>query len=82
MRSTVACQWCRNAKVKCHHNGTAPCRSCILHPGQECILSTPRHTSRHARFRSRKNDTVRNPGRPREGAPQILFGHDTRSIAT
>ncbi|KAL2785435.1 hypothetical protein BJX66DRAFT_347455 [Aspergillus keveii] len=72
MRSTLACQWCRSAKVKCHHNGTAPCRSCILHPGRECLLSTPMHTSKreHGRFRSRKNDTVRHPRRPREGAPQ------------
>ncbi|KAE8420750.1 hypothetical protein BDV36DRAFT_306237 [Aspergillus pseudocaelatus] len=41
MRTTLACQWCRKSKVKCHHDGTPPCKSCRAHPGRECSLSTP-----------------------------------------
>ncbi|KAE8136513.1 hypothetical protein BDV38DRAFT_293923 [Aspergillus pseudotamarii] len=41
MRTTLACQWCRKSKVKCHHDGIPPCKSCRAHPGRECSLSTP-----------------------------------------
>ncbi|OGM47194.1 hypothetical protein ABOM_003899 [Aspergillus bombycis] len=36
----------RSAKVKCHHDGSPPCRSCSLNPGRECVLSTPKHQSK------------------------------------
>ncbi|KAE8378491.1 hypothetical protein BDV26DRAFT_281022 [Aspergillus bertholletiae] len=41
MRTTLACQWCRKSKIKCHHDGTPPCKLCRAHPGRECSLSTP-----------------------------------------
>ncbi|OJJ36397.1 hypothetical protein ASPWEDRAFT_66812 [Aspergillus wentii DTO 134E9] len=46
MRSTLACQWCRNAKIKCHHDGSPPCRSCRLNPGRDCVLSIPKYRSK------------------------------------
>ncbi|GMG06443.1 unnamed protein product [Aspergillus oryzae] len=33
----IPCQ----SKIKCHHDGTPPCKSCRVHPGRECSLSTP-----------------------------------------
>lgn len=41
MRTTLACQWCRSSKIKCQHNGTAPCWACASRPGRECVLSRP-----------------------------------------
>ncbi|KAB8229537.1 uncharacterized protein BDW43DRAFT_303108 [Aspergillus alliaceus] len=41
MRTTLACQWCRKSKIKCHHNGAPPCQLCRANPGRECVLSTP-----------------------------------------
>ncbi|KAE8139003.1 hypothetical protein BDV38DRAFT_270201 [Aspergillus pseudotamarii] len=53
MRTTVACQWCRSAKIKCHHDGSPPCRSCSVNPGRQCILSTPKHKSKRHQSSSR-----------------------------
>ncbi|KAE8420898.1 hypothetical protein BDV36DRAFT_281126 [Aspergillus pseudocaelatus] len=53
MRTTVACQWCRSAKIKCHHDGSPPCRSCSVNPGRQCILSTPKHQSKRHQSSSR-----------------------------
>lgn len=36
---TLTCP--RKSKIKCHHDGTPPCKSCRAHPGRECSLSTP-----------------------------------------
>ncbi|RAK77030.1 uncharacterized protein BO72DRAFT_429777 [Aspergillus fijiensis CBS 313.89] len=63
MRSTLACHWCRSAKVKCHHNGSPPCRACTLHRGRECILTKPKHASNRVRVsaRPRKDSGARIP---------------------
>ncbi|KAL2838089.1 hypothetical protein BJY01DRAFT_220227 [Aspergillus pseudoustus] len=50
MRTTLACQWCRKAKVKCHHDGSPPCRSCSLYPERTCALSTPTHRSKRRKY--------------------------------
>ncbi|KAE8165177.1 hypothetical protein BDV40DRAFT_286407 [Aspergillus tamarii] len=64
MRTTVACQWCRSAKIKCHHNGSPPCRSCSVNPGRQCVLSTPKYQSkRHqSSSRSKRKPLNRVPG--------------------
>ncbi|KAB8225054.1 hypothetical protein BDV33DRAFT_187681 [Aspergillus novoparasiticus] len=67
MRTTLACQWCRKSKIKCHHNGTPPCKSCRAHPGRECSLSTPvirrkRDTSSHSPANTARANPVSKPG--------------------
>ncbi|KAJ5646849.1 Transcription factorfungi [Penicillium lividum] len=52
MRTTLACQWCRKSKLKCHHNGSPPCKACASHAERECVLTTPQVVRRHPKPRS------------------------------
>ncbi|OBS26254.1 hypothetical protein FPOA_00194 [Fusarium poae] len=41
MRSSLSCEHCRKAKVKCVHNGTAPCSRCDRLRTSGCELTRP-----------------------------------------
>lgn len=41
MRSSLSCDACRRAKVKCAHSGTPPCQRCTKSKINGCILTRP-----------------------------------------
>ncbi|CAM1507321.1 Fc.00g069620.m01.CDS01 [Cosmosporella sp. VM-42] len=42
MRTTIACERCRKAKVKCKHTGSPPCQACLRSGSVDsCVLSGP-----------------------------------------
>ncbi|OJJ42677.1 hypothetical protein ASPZODRAFT_147090 [Penicilliopsis zonata CBS 506.65] len=46
MRVSISCAACRQAKVKCHHDGSPPCRRCLRLRTPDCVLSDPRAAPR------------------------------------
>ncbi|KAK4868073.1 hypothetical protein LT330_007271 [Penicillium expansum] len=69
MRTTLACEWCRKSKLKCHHNGSPPCKACASHAGRECVLTTPQVVRRQPKPRiASRYPYLENPG-PAERAP-------------
>ncbi|KAF9888472.1 hypothetical protein FE257_008579 [Aspergillus nanangensis] len=54
MRLSISCDGCRQAKVKCVHDGHPPCRRCLrLHRPSPCELTDPRSSP----LRPRKDRT-------------------------
>ena len=66
MRSSLSCQWCRRAKVKCRHNGSPPCRACASNSSRNCTLSLPRKKSAQRLY---SNQELPSPTRPLETEP-------------
>lgn len=74
MRTTLACQWCRKSKIKCHHEGVAPCRLCEIAGRQDCTLTIPVVQSKK---RQRHGESTKDEGQPSSvRAGQIAHGHD------
>ncbi|CUS20807.1 LAQU0S01e15082g1_1 [Lachancea quebecensis] len=63
MRRVLACSRCRNHKIKCVHNGEAPCTYCIhRNVAQDCRLTFPENKKSRrpeAGFRVSKNEHAR-----------------------
>ncbi|KAJ6004557.1 hypothetical protein N7522_006202 [Penicillium canescens] len=49
MRLSISCDACRQAKVKCVHEGQPPCQRCQKTKNQECSLSDPRVARKSSR---------------------------------
>ncbi|CAJ2503304.1 Uu.00g106980.m01.CDS01 [Anthostomella pinea] len=64
MRTAIACQYCRRSKIKCHHDGVAPCRACTSAPRTDCLLSGPIIKNRLRQVNSEEAD-----GGPAGGTP-------------
>ncbi|KAI1262237.1 hypothetical protein F5Y18DRAFT_419124 [Xylariaceae sp. FL1019] len=81
MRTAVACE--RISKIKCHHTGEAPCRSCSRsgNPGT-CVLTATVTTSRSVRA-SRKRQSSSTPARttPKPGTSSTVAQTDLKNIS-
>ncbi|KAJ5169465.1 uncharacterized protein N7500_002248 [Penicillium coprophilum] len=70
MRLSISCDACRQAKVKCVHEGQPPCQRCLKTKNQGCDLTDPRTSRQRARRntvssktpRKRKASSVLSPG--------------------
>ncbi|CDM36689.1 transcriptional regulator family: Fungal Specific TF [Penicillium roqueforti] len=49
MRLSISCDACRQAKVKCLHEGQPPCQRCLKNKNQECDLTDPRASKQRTR---------------------------------
>ncbi|OQE09812.1 hypothetical protein PENVUL_c005G04903 [Penicillium vulpinum] len=49
MRLSISCDACRQAKVKCVHEGQPPCQRCLKTKNQGCNLTDPRASKQKAR---------------------------------
>ncbi|CAG7922389.1 unnamed protein product [Penicillium olsonii] len=57
MRLSISCDACRQAKVKCVHEGQPPCQRCSKNKIKDCSLTDPRASKSKARKNSSASGT-------------------------
>ncbi|KZF24590.1 fungal-specific transcription factor domain protein [Xylona heveae TC161] len=71
MRLSISCDACREAKVKCIHEGHPPCRRCQRRNRQACVLTDPRASPLRPR---RDSERVQHKAR---SAPRAAVANST-----
>ncbi|CAG7951372.1 unnamed protein product [Penicillium nalgiovense] len=67
MRLSISCDACRQAKVKCVHQGQPPCQRCLKTKDQGCNLTDPRAS----RQRTRSNTVTSRTPRKRKASSAL-----------
>ncbi|KAJ5779380.1 hypothetical protein N7457_007100 [Penicillium paradoxum] len=70
MRLSISCDACRQAKVKCVHEGQPPCQRCLKTKNQDCSLTDPRASKQ----RTKRNVVSSKPPRKRKASSVLSPG--------